>query len=67
MIGLIDVFFNQYLRVFVGIVLVGLILFSLYFKSYKVKIIKNLKEKIKSFNTLLKKIQTKLKLIQFDH
>jgi len=32
MIELIDIFFNQYLRVFVGIVLVGLILFSLYYK-----------------------------------
>jgi len=32
MIEFIDVFFNQYLRVFVGIVLVGLILISLYYK-----------------------------------
>ena len=32
MIELIDLFLNQYLRVFVGVVLVGLILFSLYFK-----------------------------------
>jgi hypothetical protein len=32
MIELIDLFFNQYLRIFVGVVLVGLILFSLYFK-----------------------------------
>ena len=32
MIELIDLLFNQYLRIFVGIVLVGLILFSLYFK-----------------------------------
>ena len=29
MIEFIDIFFNQYLRIFVGIVLVGLILFSL--------------------------------------
>jgi hypothetical protein len=35
MIELIDVFFNQYLRVFVGIVLIGLILFSLYIKFKK--------------------------------
>jgi hypothetical protein len=35
MIELIDVFFNQYLRVFVGIVLIGLILFSLYVKFKK--------------------------------
>ena len=35
MIELIDIFFNQYLRVFVGIVLIGLILFSLYFKFKK--------------------------------
>jgi hypothetical protein len=32
MIEFIDVFFNQYLRVFIGIVLVGLILISLYYK-----------------------------------
>ena len=31
MIEFIDIFFNQYLRIFVGIVLVGLILFSLYY------------------------------------
>ena len=36
MIELIDIFFNQYLRVFVGIVLVGLILFSLYIISLKI-------------------------------
>ena len=35
MIELIDVFFNQYLRIFVGIILIGLILFSLYFKFKK--------------------------------
>ena len=32
MIELIDLFLNQYLRIFVGVVLLGLILFSLYFK-----------------------------------
>jgi hypothetical protein len=32
MFELIDIFFNQYLRIFVGIVLIGLILFSLYYK-----------------------------------
>lgn len=32
MIEFIDIFFNQYLRFFVGIVLVGLILLSLYYK-----------------------------------
>ena len=31
MIEFIDIFFNQYLRIFVGTVLVGLILFSLYY------------------------------------
>jgi hypothetical protein len=30
MIELIDIIFNQYLRIFFGIVLVGLIIFSLY-------------------------------------
>ena len=29
MIEFIDIFFNQYLRIFVGIVLIGFILFSL--------------------------------------
>jgi hypothetical protein len=37
MIELIDVFFNLYLRIFVGIVLVGLVIFSLYY-SYKDKL-----------------------------
>ena len=37
MIELIDLIFNQYLRLFVGVVLVGLICFSLYY-SYKDKI-----------------------------
>jgi hypothetical protein len=37
MIEFIDLFFNQYLRIFVGVVLVGLICFSLYY-SYKDKI-----------------------------
>ena len=34
MIELIDIIFNQYLRIFVGIVLVGLIVFSLYHSYY---------------------------------
>ena len=34
MIELIDIFFNQYLRIFVGIVLVGLVIFSLYYSYY---------------------------------
>ena len=37
MIEFIDLFFNQYLRIFVGVVLVGLICFSLYY-SHKDKI-----------------------------
>ncbi len=37
MIELIDLFFNQYLRIFVGIVLIGLVLFSLYY-SYGNKV-----------------------------
>jgi len=37
MVELIDIIFNQYLRIFVGIVLVGLICFSLYY-PYKDKI-----------------------------
>jgi hypothetical protein len=36
MIEFIDLFFNHYLRIFVGVVLVGLILFSLYY-SFKNK------------------------------
>ena len=32
MIEFIDIFFNQYLRFFVGILLIGFILFSLYYK-----------------------------------
>ena len=35
MIELIDLFLNQYLRISVGIVLVGLILFSVYYKFKK--------------------------------
>jgi hypothetical protein len=35
MIEFIDVFFNHYLRILVGVVLIGLILFSLYFKFKK--------------------------------
>jgi len=34
MIELIDIIFNQYLRIFIGIVLVGLIIFSLYCSYY---------------------------------
>jgi len=36
MIEFIDLFFNHYLRIFVGVVLVGLVLFSLYY-SFKKK------------------------------
>ena len=32
MIEFIDLFFNQYLRIFVGVVLIGLIILSLFFK-----------------------------------
>ena len=32
MLELIDLIFNQYLRIFVGAVLIGLIIFSLFFK-----------------------------------
>ena len=35
MIELIDIFFNHYLRILVGVVLIGLILSSLYFKFKK--------------------------------
>ena len=34
MIELIDIIFNQYLRIFIGIVLVGFIIFSLYYSYY---------------------------------
>jgi hypothetical protein len=34
MIELIDIIFNQYLRIFFGIVLIGLIIFSLYCSYY---------------------------------
>ena len=34
MIELIDIIFNQYLRIFIGIILVGLIIFSLYCSYY---------------------------------
>ena len=34
MIELIDIFFNQYLRIFFAIVFVGLIIFSLYCSYY---------------------------------
>ena len=37
MTELIDLIFNQYLRLFVGVVLVGLICFSLYY-NYKDKV-----------------------------
>ena len=33
MIELVDVIFNQYLRILVGIILVGLIVFSLYWTN----------------------------------
>lgn len=45
MIELIDIIFNQYLRIFVGVILVGLIFFSLYF-NYKDKL-----KKLLGFNT----------------
>ena len=35
MIELIDIIFNQYLRIFIAIVFVGLIVFSLYCSYYK--------------------------------
>jgi hypothetical protein len=47
MIELIDIIFNQYLRIFVGIVLVGLVIFSLYY-SYKDKLKKLLRFKTDS-------------------
>ena len=37
MTEIIDIIFNQYLRIFVGIVLIGLVIFSLYY-SYKDKL-----------------------------
>ena len=37
MIELIDIIFNQYLRIFVGVILVGLVIILLYF-SYKDKL-----------------------------
>ena len=42
MTEIIDLFFNQYLRIFVGIILVGLVIFSLYF-SYNDKLKKLLR------------------------
>jgi len=45
MIEFIDLFFNQYLRLFVGVVLVGLVCFSLYY-NYKDKV-----KKLFGFNT----------------
>ena len=47
MIELIDLIFNQYLRIFVGVVLIGLIIFSLFFK-FKNKIKKKTNFKIKN-------------------
>lgn len=44
MIELIDIIFNQYLRIFVGVILVGLVIISLYF-SYKDKLKKLLRFK----------------------
>jgi len=37
MTEIIDIIFNQYLRIFVGIVLIGLVIFSLYY-FYKDKL-----------------------------
>ena len=45
MIDLIDIIFNQYLRIFVGVILVGLVCFSLYY-NYKGKV-----KKLLGFNT----------------
>jgi hypothetical protein len=48
MIEIIDLFLNQYLRIFVGIVLIGLIIFSLFFKlrnKLKAKFKFNIKNK----------------------
>ena len=46
MIELIDVFFNQYLRIFVGILLVGLVIFSLsYSNKDKLKKLLRFKDK----------------------
>ena len=36
MVEIIDLFFNGYLRIFVGVVIIGLVCFSLYF-SHKNK------------------------------
>jgi len=47
MIELIDIIFNQYLRLFVGVILVGLVCFSLYF-NYKDKVKKLLNFKSNS-------------------
>ena len=47
MIELIDLIFNQYLRLFVGTVLIGLIIFSLFFK-FKNKIKKKFNFKIEN-------------------
>ena len=49
MIELIDLIFNQYLRIFVGVVLIGLIIFSLLFK-FKNKLKKKFKFKIENKN-----------------
>lgn len=45
MIELIDIIFNQYLRIFVGVILVVLVCFSLYY-NYKDKV-----KKLLGFNT----------------
>jgi hypothetical protein len=47
MIELIDIIFNQYLRIFFGIILIGLIIFSLY-RSYYDKLKKLLRFKNKN-------------------
>jgi hypothetical protein len=47
MIEIIDLFLNQYLRIFVGILLIGLIIFSLFFRFQK-KIKKKFNFKIKN-------------------
>ena len=49
MVELIDIIFNQYLKIFLGIVLVGLVIFSLY-HSYSGKLKKLLRFKTDNKN-----------------
>ena len=57
MLELIDLIFNQYLRLFVGVVLVGLVCFSLYY-NYKDKL-----KKLLGFNNHQDKWKTFIILI----